>query len=145
MDVAVAKKETGERLKKVRESLGLTQGKFSEILGISVTLYKKMEGGSYNISVKTLRKLKQVTGVSVDYIMFGEGNEFKDIWFLLQNSENRTKLKVLLRLLMYFGYNSEEFYTERKKEEEYSALIDRLLEEDKLGELAGKNETSFDS
>lgn len=42
MDTATAKKKTGERLKQLRESLGYTQEKFSEILGISVTLYKKI-------------------------------------------------------------------------------------------------------
>ena len=35
MDTATAKKKTGERLKQLRESLGYTQEKFSEILGRS--------------------------------------------------------------------------------------------------------------
>lgn len=130
MDVTFAKKATGERLKKVRESLGLTQEGFSELLEVSVTLYKKMENGSYNISVKTLRKLKEVTGVSVDYIMFGEGKEYEDIWLLLQNSENKIKLKMLLRLLIYFGYDVQDCYKEQRQEKKYSELLDKLMEED---------------
>lgn len=51
-----AKVDTGKRLKKLRESLGYTQEKMAEVLEVSVTLYKKMENGSYNISVKSLRR-----------------------------------------------------------------------------------------
>lgn len=128
MDVTLAKKETGKRLKEVREGLELTQEAFAERLEISVTLYKKMENGSYNISVKTLRKLKEVAGISVDHIMFGEGQKYEDIWLLLQNSENKTKLKMLLRLLIYFGYDIEECYREQEDEKQYSELIDKLID-----------------
>ena len=71
-----AKVDTGKRLKKLRESLGYTQEKMAEVLEVSVTLYKKMEKGSYNISVKTLRRLKEKFNVSIDYIMFGEQISF---------------------------------------------------------------------
>ena len=50
MDTTIVKKETGNRLKKLREGLGYTQEKFAELMDVSVTLYKKMESGSYNIS-----------------------------------------------------------------------------------------------
>ena len=130
MDTATAKKKTGERLKQLRESLGYTQEKFSEILGISLTLYKKMEGGSYNISVKTLRKLRETTGVSIDFMMFGEGKEYEDIWLLLQNSENRIKQKVLLRLLRYFGYDSRERRLETEQELDISEKLEKIIGED---------------
>ncbi len=42
MDTTIVKKETGNRLKKLREGLGYTQEKFSELMDVSVTLYKKM-------------------------------------------------------------------------------------------------------
>ncbi len=128
MDVTLAKKETGKRLKEVRIGLELTQEAFAERLEISVTLYKKMENGSYNISVKTLRKLREVAGISIDYIMFGEGQKYEDIWLLLQNAENKTKLKMLLRLLIYFGYDIEECYREQETEKKYSELIDKLID-----------------
>lgn len=143
MDAVTDKKKTGERLRQLRESLGYTQEHFSEILGVSVTLYKKMEGGSYNISVKTLRKLRETTGASVDFIMFGEGKEYEDIWLLLQNTENKTKLKVLLRLLRYFGYDSRECRVEPGEEQDYAAFLDTLMEEERWGEIMGTNETGI--
>lgn len=143
MGAVTDKKRTGERLRQLRESLGYTQEHFSEVLGVSVTLYKKMEGGSYNISVKTLRKLRETTGVSVDFIMFGEGKGYEDIWLLLQNTENKTKLKVLLRLLRYFGYDSRECRVEAEEEQDYAVFLDTLMEEERWGEIMGTNETGI--
>lgn len=132
METARYKRETGIRLKKLRISLGYTQEMFAEILNISVTLYKKMENGNYNISIKTLRKLKEVSGVSVDYIMFGEKNEFGDIWNLLLNSENKTKLKVLLRLLLYFENDCDEKFTESRQELRYLKILEKVMDKDEL-------------
>lgn len=127
MDTAIAKKETGNRLKKLREEMGYTQERFAELLDISVTLYKKMESGSYNISIKNLRRLKEITGVSVDYLMFGEQKEFEEIWMSLQSSDNLTKMKMLLRLVAYFGMDSRECFVERKREEEYIAFMEEWM------------------
>ncbi len=127
MDTTIVKKETGKRLKKLRERLGHTQEQFAELLDISVTLYKKMESGSYNISVKNLRRLKELTGISIDYIMFGEQEEFEEIWMSLENSDNLTKMKMLLRLVAYFGVDSKECFSERKKEEEYIAFLEEWM------------------
>lgn len=130
MDTAIAKKETGNRLKKLREGMGYTQERFAELLDISVTLYKKMESGSYNISIKNLRRLKEITGVSVDYLMFGEQKEFEEIWMSLQSSDNLTKMKMLLRLVAYFGMDSRECFVERKREEEYIAFMEEWMKRD---------------
>ena len=127
MDTTIVKKETGKRLKKLRERLGHTQEQFAELLDISVTLYKKMESGSYNISVKNLRRLKELTGISIDYIMFGEQEEFEEIWMSLENSDNLTKMKMLLRLVAYFGVDSRECFSDRKKEEEYIAFLEEWM------------------
>ncbi len=127
MDTTIVKKETGNRLKKLREGLGYTQEKFAELMDVSVTLYKKMESGSYNISIKNLRRLKELTGVSIDYIMFGEQKEFEEIWMSLESSDNLTKMKMLLRLVAYFGVDSRECFSEWKKEEEYIAFLEEWI------------------
>ena len=110
-----AKVDTGKRLKKLRESLGYTHEKMAEVLEVSVTLYKKMEKGSYNISVKTLRRLKEKFNVSIDYIMFGEQISFNHIWMLMQSSQNSVKLKLLLRLLAYFQKDCRECFVEKSR------------------------------
>lgn len=123
-----AKVDTGKRLKKLRESLGYTQEKMAEVLEVSVTLYKKMEKGSYNISVKTLRRLKEKFNVSIDYIMFGEQISFNHIWMLMQSSQNSVKLKLLLRLLAYFQKDCREYFVEKKQDEEYMEYFIEILD-----------------
>ncbi len=123
-----AKVDTGKRLKKLRESLGYTQEKMAEVLEVSVTLYKKMEKGSYNISVKTLRRLKEKFNVSIDYIMFGEQISFNQIWMLMQSSQNSVKLKLLLRLLAYFQKDCRECFVEKKQDEVYMEYFIEILD-----------------
>ncbi len=123
-----AKVDTGKRLKKLRESLGYTQEKMAEVLEVSVTLYKKMEKGSYNISVKTLRRLKEKFNVSIDYIMFGEQISFNHIWMLMQSSQNSVKLKLLLRLLAYFQKDCRECFVEKKQDEVYMEYFIEILD-----------------
>ncbi len=43
MEKTIVKRETGRRLRKLREALGYTQERMAEVLDVSVTLYKKME------------------------------------------------------------------------------------------------------
>lgn len=124
MERTMAKWETGKRLRKLREALGYTQEEMAELLEVSVTLYKKMENGNYNISVRTMRRLKKVTGVSIDHLMFGDRKSFDEIWMLLQSSDNAVKMKLLLRLIVYFGIDSRECCVERKCEEKYSVILD---------------------
>lgn len=131
-----AKVDTGKRLKKLRESLGYTQEKMAEVLEVSVTLYKKMENGSYNISVKTLRRLKERFNVSIDYLMFGEQISFDSFWMLIQSSRNSVKLKLLLRLLVYFQKDSRECFVEKKQDEDYMEYFIDIL--DNFGELNHK-------
>ncbi len=123
-----AKVDTGKRLKKLRESLGYTQEKMAEVLEVSVTLYKKMENGSYNISVKSLRRLKEIFNVSIDYLMFGEQISFDRIWMLLQSSRNSVKLKLLLRLLLYFQKDCGESFVEKKRDVEYMEYFIEILD-----------------
>ncbi|MDE7157052.1 MAG: helix-turn-helix transcriptional regulator [Lachnospiraceae bacterium] len=127
MEKTIVKRETGKRLKKLREALGYTQERMAEVLDVSVTLYKKMESGSYNISVKTLRKLKGFTGTSIDYLMFGEQKPYEDIWMQLQTADHSTKMKLLFRMIAYFGTNSSECFVDKEQEEEYSRFLDEWV------------------
>ena len=54
----------------------------------------------------------------MDYLMFGEQKEFGEIWMSLQSSDNLTKMKMLLRLVTYFGMDSRECF--------YNKLFDIL-------------------
>lgn len=128
MEKTIVKRENGIRLRKLREALGYTQERMAEALDVSVTLYKKMESGSYNISVKTLRKIKGFTGISIDYLMFGEQKVYEEIWMQLQSAEHFTKLKLMFRLIAYFGTDSSDCFVDRKQEERFSRFLDEWVE-----------------
>lgn len=62
----------GERLRRQRNSLGLTQEYMAEQLGISVRYYQMLEQGPKGVSVETLIKLSDILSLSIDYLLFGE-------------------------------------------------------------------------
>lgn len=60
------------RIRKAREDAGYTREKFAELLDVSVSYLATVELGRTNVSLKTLRKICQVLGLSADYVLFGE-------------------------------------------------------------------------
>lgn len=61
------------RIRKAREDAGYTRERFAELLDVSVSYLATVELGRTNVSLKTLRKICQVLGLSADYVLFGEG------------------------------------------------------------------------
>ena len=60
------------RIRKARENLGYTREQFAEKLNVSVSYLAELERGRTGISVKLLKKVCTVLGLSADYILFGE-------------------------------------------------------------------------
>lgn len=60
------------RIRKAREDAGYTRERFAELLDVSVSYLAMVELGRTNVSLKTLRKICQVLGLSADYVLFGE-------------------------------------------------------------------------
>ena len=90
------------RLRHIRENAGLTQEQFAEVLGISVSAYKKVESGENQVSISSLSKLYKEMHVSTDYVLFGKNIDLNAVWNDLLNCLETDKLFVLLRLLIYF-------------------------------------------
>ena len=59
------------RIRKAREEMGYTREKFAEVLGVSVSYLAELERGRTGISVKLLKKVCGVLGLSADYVIFG--------------------------------------------------------------------------
>ena len=78
--------------------------------------------------MKSLRRLKEIFNVSIDYLMFGEQISFDRIWMLLQSSRNSVKLKLLLRLLLYFQKDCGESFVEKKRDVEYMEYFIEILD-----------------
>ena len=61
----------GERIRKIREELKMSREKFSEMIDISDVFLGQIERGERSLSTKTLVKVVKFTGISADFILFG--------------------------------------------------------------------------
>lgn len=107
------KQKIAARLREIRKSTGLTQEKFAELLELSLSAYKKVEGAENHISIDSLRKIGQQFNVSSDYVLFGKQEDVDEIWKLLLNCSERDKLFLLLRLINYFSIVKQGQYLSR--------------------------------
>lgn len=62
------------RIRDLREDADMTQKELSEKLGMSQTGYSKYETGENDIPTAILIKLKEIYGVSIDYILGVDNN-----------------------------------------------------------------------
>lgn len=77
--------EIGQRIRKSRESLMLTQEALAEKLDVSVKFISDIELGAKGMSLKTLNKLSVNLLVSTDYILYGSSEgEFGGFLMLLR-------------------------------------------------------------
>lgn len=102
MDTVNERMQSAVRLRQIRESANLTQEKFAEILGISLSAYKKVESGENQISLLCLGKLHKAMKISTDYILYGDKENLDDIWCMILNCSEYDKMFLFLRLLSYF-------------------------------------------
>ena len=60
------------RIRAAREKMGYTRERFAEVLDVSVSYLAELERGRTGISVKLLKKVCTVLGLSADFILFGK-------------------------------------------------------------------------
>ena len=86
--------DIGERLRGIREGMQMTREEFSEKIDITDSFLGQIERGERSLSVKTLKKVVKYTGVSVDYLLFGNNSQNDTIQkinnILTVNSNNLT-------------------------------------------------------
>ena len=117
------KKEIAIWLREIRNNSGLTQEKFSEILELSVSAYKKIESGENQISIDGVKKIVEKLDVSADYILLGKRGDVDEIWKSILNCTEHDKIFMLLRLLNYFtNIRSGQYLTK-----EQQAMCDEQL------------------
>lgn len=63
--------EIGRRIGQLRKDLNLTRTEFGERIGMSARSVGKIERGALTISSTTIANICKETGVSADYIIFG--------------------------------------------------------------------------
>ena len=67
--------EIGQRLRQRRQELGLTRERMSELADIGTGYYGQLEVGTSQMSIDTLIKLSRSMHLSMEYILFGEGEK----------------------------------------------------------------------
>ena len=68
----------GERVKRRRTELGLTQDELAQKAGISKSFLSDLENGKRNIGAETLLDLGRAMSVSLDFLMTGKDSEDKE-------------------------------------------------------------------
>ena len=63
--------EIGQNIKRCRDSAGLTQERFAELIGLGVKHISAIECGAVGISIPTLMRVCKVLSVSSDEVLFG--------------------------------------------------------------------------
>lgn len=63
---------SGQRIKQLRKSIGLTQEQFSEQINISVSYLSRLEAGQYGGSIDLLIDIAAIFDTSLDYLILGK-------------------------------------------------------------------------
>lgn len=66
------KKEMGARIRARRDALGMSREDLAKKLSVTGKTIANIEYGEKGVTLKNLYKLKQVLGVSIDYLMEGD-------------------------------------------------------------------------
>lgn len=64
-------KKFGERIKQLRNNLGVSQEKFALSIGMDRTYYASVESGKRNISIKNIDKIANGLGISLEELFKG--------------------------------------------------------------------------
>lgn len=82
--------KVGNRIQSARVAAGLTQDKFSELIGMGTKSVSAVERGTVGVSLSTLQKICQVLSISSDELLFDQRPE-NDVTALLQRMERLTQ------------------------------------------------------
>lgn len=85
--------ETGKRIKKAREELGVSQEAFSEQLNISRNHLARIEIGLRSASIEVLIAISEITNLTLDYLAMGKEPDHKTI-----KAELLTLAETLIRI-----------------------------------------------
>ena len=126
---SIEKIQAACRLREIRENTGLSQEKIAEVLGISVSGYKKIESGENIISLDRLKILHKQMSVSTDYILYGEMKSADDIWKSILNCTEEDKLLLLYRLWFYFVKTKKGVFSLTEEQREIDKVIMESIKE----------------
>jgi transcriptional regulator with XRE-family HTH domain len=119
-------KTTGSRIKSLRIEKGLYQVEMGKMLGLDQGTISKMECGENEPTAKTLRLLRINFGVTIDWILTGQGTKYPlptdtedEILEIIDdfNTNEIFKIKVLSFCYDYKAKHLSDFLKKKKKKE----------------------------
>ena len=106
------KVEIGKRITKIREDMGMTKETFAKKLGISGQYLGLIEHGKNYISIEKLKILCDLSGLTSDYILFGDESDIiVDTKILLKKFDKEqinTGCKMLKKMAILIRGKDEE-------------------------------------
>ena len=95
--------DIGERLRNIRENMKMTREKFSEKIDITDSFLGQIERGERALSVKTLKKVIKYTGISADYLLFGNNSKNDTIQKInmLLSSNSEITAEFIYNIILY--------------------------------------------
>lgn len=92
--------ERGKRIKNIRENeLHLNKSQLARIIGVSSQFLGLVEDGKGNLVYKSIKKLKDISGHSSDYILYGlDDSMIKETNEILEKYDEK-QIKAALRML----------------------------------------------
>ncbi|MCQ4922963.1 helix-turn-helix domain-containing protein [Tissierella carlieri] len=107
-------KNIGERIKKIRKSIKMSQIEFSKKIGISQGTLSEIENGNNNPSIETLIKIKEMTNLDIDEIIYGKNNNknLEDEEINIINKYRKLDDRDKIRVETYIDY----IYLEKSQE-----------------------------
>lgn len=118
----------GNRIKKLRNSIGITQKEFSDVVGISHNYLSQIESGSRSPSSSLIYKISKEFGVDQSWLSDGKGELTLNKSH--QKSLDRDYLKFVIQSVEEFLIQ-ENFVLTPSKKAELIILIYDLFEEDR--------------
>ena len=96
--------ERGKRIKNIRENeLHLNKSQLARIIGVSSQFLGLVEDGKGNLVYKSIKKLKDISGHSSDYILYGlDDSMIKETNEILEKYDEK-QIKAALQMLKNIG------------------------------------------
>jgi len=91
------KKKIGKRVERLRNSLGLSKVEFAKQVGLSAQYLGTVESGITGLTLEKAVNICEVTGVSLDYLIRGEG-EKEQVLFTLSDKLSDVSMEQLATL-----------------------------------------------
>ena len=96
--------ELGERIRKRRQEMKLSQESFAEKAGISVNTVSRIEGGQTAMSVEIFRKMIEILETDANILMGKEGDDaekrkqFEKVFYRIQKMEGKEQ-KIIMQTI----------------------------------------------